>query len=205
VRSRLLLFAILFAWCALLIAGHVSRAQRSGFVWLGWNLILAAVPAFAAAGFVRAQRRGARIFFFVIWLLFLPNAPYLVTDFVHLEPTNGVPLWFDIALLASCAGTGLLLAYTSTADVQIAITRIYGRAAGWIIAIAALLLTGFGIYLGRFMRWNSWDPIANPRQILELPPAIPHMRAFGVTFVYGVAVSLGYVALRTLFARPPNQ
>lgn len=186
------------------------RTHDNSFDFIPWNLFLAVIPAVAAMLFERARHGAARALLFIVWLLFLPNAPYILTDFVHLGPRPQVPLWFDIALLASASATGLLLGYTSVVDVQTAITRSFGKAAGWFIAIAALLLSGFGVYLGRFLRWNSWDPLANPEALFEeiarktLNP-VAHPRTIAVTFVYGVGVTVGYVALRTLAATLPRE
>ena len=207
---RITVFILLLAWCGFLIAVRDLRAHNGAFNFLLWNLFLAAIPAAAAIGFERATRAADRAFLFLIWLLFLPNAPYILTDFIHLRPGARVPLWFDVALIGSAAATGLLLAYTSVVDVQASIARTYGNAAGWCVAIAALLLTGFGIYLGRFLRWNSWDPLANPDALFQevarktWNPAA-HPRTIGVTFVYGVGITLGYVALRTIAATLPRE
>ena len=154
----------LLAWCAVLLA---FRARRSGsplFMFLVWNLFLAAIPAVAAQLFVWAdagRRHAQQFLWFFLWLLFLPNAPYIITDFIHLTPRPPIPLWYDVAVLLSCAATGLLMGYTSLADVQHVITRRFGQIAGWSTAAVSLLLSGFGIYVGRFLRWNSWDAITN--------------------------------------------
>ena len=127
--------------------------------------------------------------------------PYIITDFVHLTTRPGIPFWYDTALLVSCAGTGLLLGYTSIADVQFVIARRFSPLAGWMLVVAAVLLSGFGIYLGRFLRWNSWDTITSPRQLSvaiteRVMNPLSNPQTFGVTVVYGVGLFLGYVALR---------
>ena len=201
--KRALVFFVLLAWCGFLLAGRVWRSHQLTYAFLVWNLFLAVIPAVAAALVVRARATAARLMWAVVWLLFLPNAPYIVTDFVHLVPRAPIPLWYDVALLLSCAGTGLLLGYSSVADVQDAVTMRFGAAAGWVIATSALLLSGFGVYLGRFLRWNSWDPIANPTELLNrlggygLNP-MSHPRTVAVTFVYGVCFALGYAALHVI-------
>jgi len=202
VAKRALVFVVLLAWCAFLLAGRVWRSHQLTYAFLAWNLFLAVIPAFAGALVVRARTTAVRLMWGIVWLLFLPNAPYIVTDFVHLTPRAPVPLWYDVALLLSCAGTGLL-GYSSVADVQDAVTVRFGAAAGWLIAMAALLLSGFGVYLGRFLRWNSWDPIANPAELLNrlggygLNP-MSHPRTVAVTFIYGVCFALGYAALHVI-------
>jgi uncharacterized membrane protein len=203
--SRLLLFGMLLSWCAALLLFRFARSGSFALRFLAWNLVLAAIPAVAAWFFARAMAKGSSLIeqvgWFVIWLVFLPNAPYIITDFVHLTQRPGIPFWYDTALLISCAGTGLLLGYTSIADVQAAITRRFSALAGWVLVIAAVLLSGFGIYLGRFLRWNSWDTVASPHQLYpeiadRLINPLSHPQAVGVTAVYGVGLFLGYVALR---------
>jgi uncharacterized membrane protein len=206
-RRRLAVFALLLAWCALLLGYRVYRTGSLAFTFLTWNLLLAAVPAAAALLFARSRQVGAPLLiqaaWFVVWLLFLPNAPYILTDFVHLQERPEMPLWYDIALLLSGAGTGLLLGYASVADVQEVISRSAGRAAGWFTAIGALLLSGFGIYVGRYLRWNSWDAFTAPLDLFRdisgraLHPDA-HPRTLGVTLIYGAMVTLGYVAIRAV-------
>ena len=203
--NRLLLFGMLLSWCAALLLFRFARSGSFALRFLAWNLFLAAIPAVAAWFFARAMAKGSsrieQVGWFVIWLVFLPNAPYIITDFVHLSERPGIPFWYDIALLTSCAGTGLLLGYTSIADVQAAITRRFSTFAGWVLVIVAVLLSGFGIYLGRFLRWNSWDTLTSPIQLFReiadrLMNPLSHPQTFGVTVVYGVGLFLGYVALR---------
>ena len=203
--NRLLLFGMLLSWCAALLLFRFVRSGSFALRFLAWNLFLAAIPAVAAWFFARAMAKGSsrieQVGWFVIWLVFLPNAPYIITDFVHLSEHPGIPFWYDIALLISCAGTGLLLGYTSIADVQEAITRRFSSFAGWLLVIVAVLLSGFGIYLGRFLRWNSWDTLTSPIQLFReiadrLMNPLSHPQTFGVTVIYGVGLFLGYVALR---------
>ncbi|HET9637142.1 MAG TPA: DUF1361 domain-containing protein [Gemmatimonadaceae bacterium] len=202
---RLLLFVMLLGWCGALLVFRFARTGSLALAFLAWNLFLAAIPAVAAWFFARAMGRNSsmvqRVGWFVVWLVFLPNAPYIITDFVHLTPQPRIPLWYDIALFVSCAGTGLLLGYTSIADVQFVIARKFSALVGWLLVFAAVVLSGFGIYLGRFLRWNSWDTVTNPRQLsVEIADRVmnplSNPQTVGVTVVYGVGLFLGYVALR---------
>lgn len=203
--ARLLLFVMLLGWCGALLLFRFARSGSLALGFLAWNLFLAAVPAVAAWFFARAMGKKSslieRVGWFVVWLVFLPNAPYIITDFVHLTTRPGIPFWYDTALLVSCAGTGLLLGYTSIADVQFVIARRFSPLAGWMLVVAAVLLSGFGIYLGRFLRWNSWDTLTSPRQLSvaiteRVMNPLSNPQTFGVTIVYGVGLFLGYVALR---------
>jgi uncharacterized membrane protein len=203
--NRLQLFGMLLSWCAALLLFRFVRSGSLAMGFLAWNLFLAAIPAVAAWFFARAMAKGSslieKVGWFVIWLVFLPNAPYIITDFVHLTSQPRIPFWYDTALITSSAGTGLLLGYTSIADVQAAITQRFSTLVGWLLVIAAVLLSGFGIYLGRFLRWNSWDTITSPHQLFpqiadRLINPLAHPQTVGVTVVYGVGLFLGYVALR---------
>jgi uncharacterized membrane protein len=196
---------MLLSWCAALLLFRFVRSGSLAMGFLAWNLFLAAIPAVAAWFFARAMAKGSslieKVGWFVIWLVFLPNAPYIITDFVHLTSQPRIPFWYDTALITSSAGTGLLLGYTSIADVQAAITQRFSTLVGWLLVIAAVLLSGFGIYLGRFLRWNSWDTIISPHQLFpqiadRLINPLAHPQTVGVTVVYGVGLFLGYVALR---------
>ncbi|MCC6651439.1 MAG: DUF1361 domain-containing protein [Candidatus Eisenbacteria bacterium] len=203
-RTRV--YTALILWCALLVAARAWRAGAPAYFFLCWNLFLAGVPAGASILFAHECRPGGKqagaAAWFAVWLLFLPNAPYLVTDFIHLHARPPVPLWFDIALLTSFAGAGLLLGWGSVAEVHDALTRARGRAAGWSVAVAALLLSGYGIYLGRFLRWNSWDAFSRPGALLDVMTR--HARGHdvyqpaSVTLVYGAGLVLGYVAVRMM-------
>src|SRR3954463_9649060 len=141
---RLLLFVMLLGWCGALLLFRFARSGSLALGFMAWNLFLAAVPAVAAWMFARAMGRNSstieKVAWFAVWLVFLPNAPYIITDFVHLTPSASIPLWYDIALLTSCAGTGLLLGYTSIADVQTVITRKFSESLGWAVVITAIFL-----------------------------------------------------------------
>lgn len=205
--KRVLVFATLLAWCALLVALRVAHSNTVSFFFLLWNLFLAAIP-YAAAMLLesldRAQKlRAMQWVAFVIWLLFLPNAPYIITDFIHLAPRPPVPLWFDVLLLLSSAGTGLLLGYGSMLIVQRVIARRFGVTYGWIVAVVTMMLSAFGIYLGRFLRFNSWEAFTDPLPLFadiaeRLMNPMAHPKTFAVTLLFGIALTLGYIALHVI-------
>ena len=120
--KRVLPFLALIAWCVALLMLRIERSQSVSYVFLVWNLFLAAIP-FGAALVWEALDKLRRLLvlqwcMFLVWLVFLPNAPYIVTDFLHLRQRHSIPLWFDVLLLISSAGTGLLLGYGSVMIVQ---------------------------------------------------------------------------------------
>lgn len=210
ISRAVFLLGVLPAWCLALFVVRTLRAGIPGYHYVVWNLVLAVVPAAAALLLARAERQRATLpemaGWFALWLLFLPNAPYLLTDLVHLSSRPPVPLWFDVAMLLSFACTGLLLGFGSTADVHAVVARRFGAAAGWSVALGAMLLSGLGIYMGRFLRLNSWDAVAHPHRLLghvadaaaEPASGLPGLR---VTLVYGIGLALGYAAVHLILPR----
>jgi uncharacterized membrane protein len=201
---------LLLLWCAALIGARFFFSSRVTYLFLGWNLFLALVPLVAARLLILARgRRTLEVTLFLVWLLFFPNAPYLLTDLIHLEPKPRVPEWYDLALLLSCAGTGLFLGYVSLLEIHAWMEKHLGRWWGWSISISVLFLSAFGIYLGRFLRWNSWDVLTEPGRLfhdvvvsLTHPAMLP--RALGVTLLFGVMLTLGYLAIQSV-AEPRNK
>jgi uncharacterized membrane protein len=152
----------------LLLAARVWHSGRGQHLYLVWNLFLAWVPLWLAWQAVRAglfTRAGVALS--LLWVLFFPNAPYVVTDLKHLHERPPVPLWFDILLLQLFILTSLTAGFLSLNLMQRAVASARGALAGWLFAGAVLALAGFGIYLGRVLRWNSWDLMTQPLDLLS--------------------------------------
>jgi uncharacterized membrane protein len=186
--------------CRLIVTGATS------FGFLPWNLLLAWVP-FGAAATLRLLDHQDRLtrpraaLLVAMSFGFFPNAPYLVTDFVHLRPRPGeAPLWFDIGVLMIFAWTGLLLGFVSLDWVQQVLRARIGSVRSALIAIVVLGLSGYGIYLGRFARFNSWDLLLRPIDIARhLADVIVHPRShprtLAVTLLYGALLGGAYFTL----------
>lgn len=207
-KQQFAIIGLLLTWCAALVFYRLHWEPEFLAMWLLWNLFLAAVPVLWSYAFQAAmvrQRPVAASVFFGLWLLFLPNAPYLLTDLVHLnlQSHQGAPLWYDLAMLLSAAGTGTLLGYLSLFDVHSVVEQRFGRKTGWMVAAGSLMLCGFGIYLGRFLRWNSWDAFTHPIQLFkavvgQFMDSGAHPRPLDVTLIYGIGLIIGYLALRVV-------
>lgn len=151
-----------------LLAVRMLVLGDSTYGFLAWNLLLAWIPlllAVAIAGMWRPGRRISVALLLVLWLLFFPNAPYVVTDFVHLHHIGGMPRWFDVLLLGSFAVSSLALGFVSLYLIQALIRSTYGVVWGWAGAFIAIALSGIGIYLGRIYQLNSWD-VLQPGRLL---------------------------------------
>jgi uncharacterized membrane protein len=168
-------------------------AGKWAFAAFLWNLFLAWIPLFAALLFYELAARRSRRWIVVpgaavVWFLFFPNAPYLVTDIVHLYHRPPVPYWYDIISVMAFAQTGLFVGFLSLYLMQEVVRSWLGRWTGWCFALAMLGLSSFGIYLGRFLRWNSWNALVEPLGTLRNAARVanpwhdPQPLAFSVTF-----------------------
>jgi uncharacterized membrane protein len=159
-----------------------------------WNLFLAWIPylfsLWVAVLYGRRSRRWwVLIFPGFLWLVFFPNAPYIITDFLYLSNLPGVPIWYDILLLATFAWTGCFLAIASLRTMQIIVKDHFGWLFSWFFVTATLTLGGLGIYLGRFSRWNSWDLFLSPKEILydvvtRVMNPLSNLNFFGFTILF---------------------
>jgi uncharacterized membrane protein len=206
-RRRLAAVASLLlasAFGVALVAFRYVWSGQAGYGNLVWNLVLAWVPFVLALVVYDRVRRGSRGLGLLVpaalWLAFLPNAPYLVTDFVLLREIDGMPVWFDVALLTTFAWTGLLLGFASVYLVQGAVTRLYGSSAGWLAALGALGLSGLGVYLGRYLRLNSWDLLVQPGSVAgEVLDRLSSPRMVGMSIVMAAFLTVAYAMLYTAF------
>lgn len=156
----------------LLLLFRVFYSSKITYSFLIWNLFLAWVPLLISIllEFLSSKKIHFKKFIFfillVVWLFFLPNSPYIVTDFVHLYRLQDLPIWYDIILIQSFAWNGLVLGFFAIYKVQKLVRKYSNRLKSWIFVIFTLIVTSFGIYLGRFWRWNTWDLIFYPSEIL---------------------------------------
>jgi uncharacterized membrane protein len=211
------LFYPLFFSSILAVMIYVGRVvlSRSWLAYsvLPWNLFLAWIPyifSLIAAGLHRLYPRGwwLQIVPGALWLLFFPNAAYIVTDFLHLTQRPLIPLWYDIILLATFSWTGFFLAVTSLRAMQWMVKSYLGWFIGWLFAGVCLGLNGLGIYLGRFERWNSWDLFVHPRRIIAdlvllLANPLDNLRFLGFTIL--ITAFLLVVYLTVVSVRPIDE
>lgn len=184
----------------------VTRDYRYGF--LVWNLILAWMPlvfALLARDDYRARRNGtpAGLKFYSLcaaWLLFFPNAPYIFTDLIHLTHRSMHHFWVDLSVILSCAFTGLILGFVSLYLMHSLVTHRFGKRAGWGFVLGVAALSSFGVYLGRFLRFNSWDVISKPAELVQgissaAAAQFSDPRHFAFLALFATFIFVGYVIL----------
>ncbi len=170
--ARLGLMLILWtSCCILLVVFRIWRTSSYLYLSLLWNLALAWVPMIAAWLIFWTERRNfaspvGRGLIFLTWFFFFPNAPYIVTDLIHLTPRFGIPVWYDLMVIVYCACTGLVLAFGSLHLMQQVFSSRFGNWSGWLLVGLTIPAASFAIYLGRFLEWNSWDIVLNPWSLI---------------------------------------
>jgi uncharacterized membrane protein len=168
-------------------------------LFLIWNLFLAWMPLFfaIALGHWFEHKRTRHWKFFACafgWLIFFPNAPYIVTDLVHVSRWPGGQFWIDLVVIFLFALIGLAVGFLSLHLVHEMAARVWNRAAGWAFVLAATGLSGLGIYIGRFLRWNSWDILLNPLRIAnDLFSWFYYPKPFLVSALFATFLFLAYL------------
>jgi uncharacterized membrane protein len=200
----LLSLVLASALCLGALAARWIYSDAEAYRFLGWNLFLAWIPLLAALAVYDGRRRGASLIQLLpvaaVWLLFLPNAPYLLTDLGHLGSRDDAPLWFDIALFSSFAWTGMLLGFLSIFLMQGIVRRAAGPVWSWVLVAASLAASSFGIYLGRSLGWNSWDFFVRPGALLEdiwarLHDPLSYPQGVGMTVALTAVLTMGYLTM----------
>ncbi|WP_405207853.1 DUF1361 domain-containing protein [Aquimarina sp. LLG6339-5] len=162
-------FSVAVAFSITLLIIRVTKLDSVFFLFLIWNLFLACIPygITTVLSFERIHKN--RFLFglgFIAWLAFLPNAPYILTDLQHIRLSSLHSVWFDVLLILSFAINGLIIGFASLRTMQRLLREHFSNKATNFIIHLTLLLCGFGIYMGRILRWNSWDLLQNPLHIL---------------------------------------
>jgi len=200
----LLLFSV---FCLLLVMFRMYYTKLITFQFLLWNLFLAWIPygiSLLLIAYEKQMKSKFLIsFLLIIWLLFLPNSPYIITDLYHFNKKIYVPLWYDLILILSFAWTGIFLGFLSLANVQSFIAHQTNTIFSWFFAFATLCLTAFGIYLGRYLRWNSWSILTQPESLFSdiinriLYP-LAYKETVAMTILFSAFLIIAYLTLKVL-------
>ena len=206
-RYNLAVFVLLNAACAVcigLVGARVAYSDSARHTGLIWNLFLAWIPFILsylahAVSWRRVSLYVVIPFVAFLWLIFFPNAPYMLTDLQDLaRGGGGAPLWYDVIIVVWCSWTGMLLGVISLSLMHDIVHRTFGRITGWVFVFGISALSSFGIYVGRFVRLNSWDILQDPAEtamhILGLV-IDPSMRLAAFTLLYAVFFIFVYLLL----------
>jgi uncharacterized membrane protein len=191
----------------LLLIIRIVVSQRISYVFLAWNLLLAYVPLLIANWLNRHEvvmrNKITLVLSISAWLLFMPNSFYIVTDLFHLHTTAGNRPWFDLTLILSFAWNGILFGIISIWKMEILLKRTKGRFASALLIFTVMWLNAFGVYIGRFLRFNSWDIVFNPFPLLsEIVEMIinpyDYKSAWAMSLCFGLFFIILYYTMKKL-------
>ena len=200
----------LFLSCSFSIVLLSSRVIVTGYVtyvFLLWNLFLAVIPYvisnWLTANIATTKNKLKVAAAITAWLLFIPNSFYIITDLFHLDEISSAPKWFDLLLLLSFAWNGLLLGIISLRQMETMLQKASGKSISLAIIFTVMWLNAYGIYIGRFLRYNSWDIVTQPFSLIgELMHMMIHpfqnKTEWGMIFCYAVFMTLLYVTVKKM-------
>jgi len=182
----------------------MKLTQSYFYFFLVWNLFLAGIPLFITQlmKYYHTWRTSTwqKILLFSTWLLFLPNSPYIITDLIHLHDKDSILIWFDLFLVFVFALNGLLLGLLSLMDMRGFISKIYSKRVSFLATFSICILCGYGIYLGRFLRFNSWDVLTKPIFLFEkIGSSLTQPKVWAMTLAFGGLLWIMFSILDTVF------
>ncbi|WP_343636675.1 DUF1361 domain-containing protein [Fluviicola sp.] len=207
-QFRISLFmGILSLFCFGLSLFRVEFSGTRHFLFLNWNLFLAFVPwlfTMILTMSLHLQKSRLAVFGMLgVWLLFFPNASYILTDLFHLSHHSSMPIWFDLVLILSFAWTGLLFGFLSLWNLEELMEQFLSKKVITGLSVFLLFVGSFGIYIGRYLRWNSWDILHHPTRLMgdvgdRILNPFDHTRTWGVTIFMGLFLTMLYFTFRFL-------
>ncbi|MNJ85548.1 hypothetical protein D3C87_30230 [compost metagenome] len=209
-----LFMGILSVFCFALSLLRVELSGTRHFLFLNWNLFLAFIPWFFTLILTmspKLQKKRVVVFGMLgFWLLFFPNASYILTDLFHLSHHSSMPIWFDLVLILSFAWTGLLYGFLSLWNLEELMKQFLSSKVISMISVLLLFVSSFGIYIGRYLRWNSWDLLNQPGKLMtdagdRIINPMDHPRTWGVTIFMGLFLTMLYVTFSLLRNRKVPQ
>jgi uncharacterized membrane protein len=208
--GRLELTGLLFfmsVFCFTLSIARIFLSGRFTFFFMNWNLFLAFIPwavtSLVALHSEYRNNKGVLFLLLFLWLIFFPNSPYILTDLLHLKEREGSPLWFDLILILSFSWTGLLFGFQSLMDIKTLLSQSLPKAIVNGMVVVVLFTASFGVYIGRYLRWNSWDIIGSPVSVLDdvgshAVNPISHPRTWGMTILLGILLNFIFWGVRLM-------
>ncbi len=215
-KSDIIVFTLLLisAMSVSLLLARIVFTNSLAYLFLAWNLFLAWIPVLPAYYFRKIEadnlhNKIAMMFLFGLWLVFFPNAAYIFTDFIHMKHFSGAPFWFDLILLLFFSFTGIFVGFVSLNLIHQRLKLLINHKISWLIVIIILFASAFGVFLGRFYRWNSWDLFVHPFQLLNqiLDPVMnpfSNKEWIAFTFGYGLFLTFLYVIATLLYSSQNN-
>jgi uncharacterized membrane protein len=200
--ERLLIFSFCLTFGILLYRCIFSGSLH--YTFLLWNLFLAITPYLVSKQLVKCKSLNLKsVLLLTSWLLLFPNSPYILSDIFHFSPKDNIPFWYDSLLFLSAAWTGLLPGLVSLRKVETFLSNHLHHF--WIKAsiFFCLLLSGYGVYLGRFLRFNSWDVFTDSKRLIaaserDFVNPEHHLRVWIFVVLFAIFMDMLYVGFKNL-------
>ena len=217
--KRLLRIITIFYFIWIILSGDIGQYH----VYLIWNVILAWVPLEIVSLICyinwkfknnKMSVKIATVFLGILWLLFYPNSAYIITDFIHLSTNqyhiinpnyspysnelrimfnDNISIWFDFVNIGIGVWIGYVVGFISLHIIHQSLIKKYNIVVTWMLVSIVHLLTGFAIYIGRFNRWNSWDIIFHPINIITILQSSTDLKTLKFTLLFGAFSLILYV------------
>jgi len=194
-------FCFILSTCRFYFTGSMM------YLFLNWNLFLAFIPWVVSTLIMINPNlhrvKGVLAILLAVWLLFFPNAPYILTDLFHLHIKSKAPIWFDLGLVLCFAWTGLSYGVISLMDIENLLSKNFRWLTVKCIITVLLFIASFGIYLGRYLRWNSWDILDEPLGLMydignRIINPFSYPRTWGMTILFGVLLNMMYWTIKLI-------
>jgi len=204
--KQIIIIGITIIFAITLLALRIHKTNSQFFIFLIWNIFLAIIPWIISSLLVVYPKLRKRYFIFlpagILWILFIPNTFYIITDLFHLNYKNLAPVWYDFMLIFTFAWAGIMLGFTSIKDFEIILYEKINKKIVPIFITLILFLISFGIYLGRFLRWNSWNIINEPANLFydithRITNPFSHPKTWGITILAGILLNIIWWSFKT--------
>jgi len=198
----LLILSLSFTFLLLLIRIVITNTITYSFYF--WNIFLALVPFVFSYKLSKHEKIDrVSVLLFICWLLFFPNAFYILTDIFHYKERHSAPKWYDLILVFSATYNGLLLGVFSLLQVEIFLKKVFTPIKKTIAVVSILILSSYGIYIGRYLRYNSWDIVTNPDDVLFTTAHYfikpwQHIYAWGFIVLFTMLLAIIYFSFKNI-------
>lgn len=201
--NGLLLTSVGFS--VLLQLARIVYTGRLTFAFLVWNLFLATVPYFISSQLAKKPALSWWKFMpaAIAWLLFVPNSFYMLTDLFHLHDSNAAPLWYDLVLIVSFAWNAMVMGILSVRQMEKMVAVRLPRMPGWMFLYPVMGLNALGVYIGRYLRFNSWDVVSDPFSLIVdtvhiLLHPVQYRQAWGMIVCFSFFLAILYSMIKKL-------
>lgn len=196
---QIILIASVSIFGFILLYFRIYKTDSIHFSFLIWNLFLAGIPWLISTILILYQNLRKKFLILIIsgiiWLIFIPNSFYILTDLFHLNYKNLAPIWYDLVLIFSFAWAGIILGFASIKDVENILSEKINKKLVPLFTVSILFLISFGIYLGRILRWNSWNIINDTSGLFQditnrISNPFEYPRTWGMTILTGILLNI---------------